>query len=421
MSQSLQQAYAEAEPFSAEFVGPNGLSVLPGGFGRSTFAVAPRIPLAVSGSGCRIVDDAGRELIDVHNNFTALIHGHAHPAVVEAAERAFRNGSAFGLPNRVEFEHAQMMIERLDCVDQIRYANSGTEAVMLAVRLARAVTGRDKIVFVRMAYHGHSDIALIPGGTAARKGVPAGVIQDTIEIAVNDVAGLTEVLESQGSSIAAVIVDHLANRSGLIAVTPEFWSAARTLTQSAGALLISDEVIALRLGYAGAAAAAGIAPDLVTMGKIIGGGTPVGAVAGRADVMAGLDPFQGGLEHGGTFSGNPVTMAAGIVTMTLFDETEVSRLNSLGDHARAALASRIDPLGWEVRGQGSLFRPFPRDLEGASVKKLHTALWFEAYDRGVLVGQNCAGALSTPMDEAIVDDVVERLADALEAVVARVS
>ena len=118
MSQSLQQVYADAEPFSAEFVGPNGLSVLPGGFGRSTFAVAPRIPLAVSGSGCRIVDDAGRELIDVHNNFTALIHGHAHPAVVEAAERAFRNGSAFGLPNRVEFEHAQMMVERLDGIAQ---------------------------------------------------------------------------------------------------------------------------------------------------------------------------------------------------------------------------------------------------------------------------------------------------------------
>lgn len=412
---TAQETNVKAQPFKDTFVGAAGHALLPGGFGRSTFAVAPRTPMAVSGSGCYINDDSGRRLIDVHNNFTAMIHGHAHPEITEAAHRAMREGMSFGLPNMLEIDHARVMLERLNYVDQIRYTNSGTESVMLAVRVARVVTGRDKVVFVRKAYHGHSDIALVPGGAHSQRGVPASVAADTIEIGVNDGEGLTRAFEQHARQIAAVIIDPLPNRAGLVPVDPQFLRDARRLCTDNGSLLVSDEVIALRLAYEGAAKSLGVIPDLMTLGKIIGGGTPIGAMVGRADVMASLDPLQGGLEHGGTFSGNPVSMAAGIVGMRLFDTAAVDRLNTLGERVRTSLGAAITQYGWHVRGAGSLFRPFPDALSPEATRDAQSALWWALYDRNVLLTQNCQGALSTPMDEAIVDDVVERITDAIAA------
>jgi glutamate-1-semialdehyde 2,1-aminomutase len=407
-----EEHYANTPSFAEVFTGPSGHSLLPGGYGRSTFAVAPRTPMVVRGSGCHLWDDTGRQLIDVHNNFTALIHGNAHPEVVEAMQKTVADGAAFGLPNMLEVHHAQMMLERLRYVDQIRYTCSGTEAVMLAVRVARAATGRDKIVFVRQAYHGHSDTALIPGGEKSSRGVPAGVKRDVIDVPVNDVDALETVFDENPGQIAAVFVDPIPNRAGLITVSAEFWRSARRLCSNTDTLLVSDEVIGLRLGYEGAAMALGIAPDLIVMGKIIGGGTPVGAVAGLAKHMSVLDPLQGGLEHGGTFSGNPVTMAAGLATMRLFTQAEVDRLNILGGRLRERLAAGIGEHGWEVRGGGSLFRAFPAGLSRDDSKRAQTRMWWAAYDRGVLIAQNGQGALSTPMTEQIVDDVAERLVEA---------
>ncbi|WP_194166894.1 aspartate aminotransferase family protein [Mycolicibacterium sp. P9-22] len=371
--------------------------------------------MAVRGEGCYIEDDGGYRLIDVNNNFTALIHGHAHPVVHDAAQCAMRDGMAFGLPNMLEIEHAQLMMDRLRYVDQIRYTNSGTEAVMLAVRVARTVTGRDGVIFVRKAYHGHSDIALVPGGANSRRGVPAGVVEDTVEVSINDIGELTAAFDRLDGKIAAVMIDPMPNRAGLVTVDPEFWQAARALCDRTGALLISDEVIGLRLAYAGAAMSMGVVPDLIVMGKIIGGGTPVGALAGRADVMAALDPLDGGLEHGGTYSGNPVTMAAGLAAMRLYDGAAVKRLNGLGERLRSTLTGIVTAHGWHVRGGGSLFRPYPGHLTPEETRAAHTTLWWAAYDRGVLMTQSCQGALSTPMTEAIVDDVAERIGDAVVA------
>ncbi len=413
---TTQETTRAAKPFRETFTGPGGHPLLPGGYGRSTFAVGPRTPMAVRGEGCYIEDDGGRRLIDLNNNFTALIHGHAHPAIHEAAVRAMGDGMAFGLPNMLEIDHARLMLDRLRYVDQIRYTNSGTEAVMLAIRVARTVTGRDGIVFVRKAYHGHSDVALIPGGDNSRRGVPAAVINDTVEVPVNDIDELTETFDRWDGKVAAVIIDPMPNRAGLVPVNSEFWHAARALCDRSGALLISDEVIGLRLAYAGAAMNLGVAPDLIAMGKIIGGGTPVGALAGRADVMAALDPLNAGLEHGGTYSGNPVTMAAGLVGMRLYDGAAVDRLNALGERLRNRLAGIIEPHGWHVRGGGSLFRPYPDGSSPEATRDAHTALWWATYDRGVLLTQNCQGALSTPMTEAIVDDVAERVGDAVAAI-----
>ncbi|MGO4807884.1 aspartate aminotransferase family protein [Arthrobacter sp. 2MCAF15] len=414
---SIRSTYETAPGFAETFTGSRGQSLLPGGFGRSTFALARRMPMAVQGYGCWVRDDNGRELIDLNNNFTALIHGHAHPQITVAGQRALSDGASFGLPNMHEIHHARLILERTFYLEQVRYCNSGTEAVMLAVRLARAVTGRNKVVFVRSAYHGTADLALVPGGHKSRRGIPEGVVQDSIEVAINDVRGLDKVFEARGKQIAAVVIDPMPNRAGLIAATPEFLDMARRRCNDTGALLVSDEVIGIRQAYSGVMHANGVDPDLLITGKIIGGGLPIGAVLGRTEIMENLSPLSPqGLEHGGTFSANPVSMATGVEALRLFSEAEVGRLNQMGEKMRGELRAKLDGCGWEVRGGGSLLRLFPQSAEALVAKDMQISLWWESYDRGLLLMQNGLASLSTPMDERIAADVVDRLVDAAKCV-----
>lgn len=407
---SVGYAYAQNRSFRDTFTGFSGHPLLPGGFARSALAVAPRTPMAVRGAGCHLRDEAGRTVIDAHNTFAAMIHGHAHPVVEEAATRAMRDGMAFGLPTMYEVDHARLMLERLRYADQISYTSSGSEAVMLAVRLARAATGRTKIVMLHGARHGHCDVALVPGGPPRNGGVPDGVAADVLSVAPGDTDELITMFDRFGPQIAAVLIDPL--RGGPETLSRAFWAAARTASAEAGALLISDEVVALRTAYHGAAMDAGVAPDLIVMGGLIGGGSPVGAVAGGAEWLSLLDPTQNGLPHGGTFSANPVTMATGLACMRLFSSTEIDRLNQLGDRLRAALRPAAERQGWRVTGAGSLFGLDPGPAEDA-----RTALWWAAYDNGVLLTPDGQGSLSTPMTEAVVDELADRLSGALADVV----
>lgn len=396
--------------------GPRGHLLLPGGIGRSTLSVGESTPFVVRGEGHRVWDDSGRELIDANNNFTVAIHGHAHPAIVEAAERTLRDGASFGLPNLREWEHAELLLERFPELDQVRYTNSGTEAVMTALRVARASTGRDACIVMAGGYHGTSDSALCAGGEPYTRGVPRGVIDDVTVVPLNDTAALREAVERDPGRYAAVLIDLLPNRAGLVSVTSEFVELARELTAAHGIVLIADEVISLRLGPNGLSGEYGITPDLVTVGKIIGGGFPIGAVIGREEIMRELSVFAPNfLQHGGTFTGNPVSMAAGVVSLHLLTAESIARLNRLGDEARELVAARVADAGWEVRGRGSLFRPFPhagprRDGE------LRTRLWWAAYERGLLLTQANCVALSTPMTDNVVREVAVRLADAVLAV-----
>jgi glutamate-1-semialdehyde 2,1-aminomutase len=404
---------AEAQPRR----GPRGHLLLPGGIGRTSLSVGEEpTPLVVRGEGYRLWDHRGRELIDANNNFTVSVHGHAHPEIVEAAESALRDGASFGLPNLYEWKHAEVLLERLPALDQVRYTNSGTEAVMTALRVARASTGRDACLVVRDGYHGTSDVALCAGGDRYARGVPQGVIDGVTVIPLNDTARLRDAIEGDPGRYAALLIDLLPNRAGLMALSSEFVELARTLTAQHGILLIVDEVISLRLGPHGLSGEYGVTPDLMTVGKIIGGGFPVGAVVGREEVMRELAvTSQNFLEHGGTFTGNPVSMAAGAVSLRLLTAGAIARLNDLGDDARRAVEARVSDAGWEVRGRGSLLRPFPRDAARVDAK-LQRRLWWAAYDRGLLLTQaNCA-ALSTPMTDAVVADVADRLADAVLAV-----
>lgn len=389
-------------------------TLLPGGCGRSTLAIRPRAPMAVSAAGYEIVVEDGRRLIDANNNFMSLIHGHCHPAIVNELVTAAAEGLSFGLPNPWELEHASRLVPRIAHAEQVRYANSGTEAVMLAVRLARANTGRAKMVVIDGAYHGTSEVALAAGGARGRRGVTDRALAEVELIAINDEPALRAAFERDGESIAGVLLDLMPNRCGLIALEPAFVNAARELTTAAGSMLVFDEVVTLRHAFGGLQSDYGVAPDLTVTGKLIGGGLAIGAVLGSMEAMAPLDPYRpDGMEHGGTFTANPLAMRAGIVAMELFGPEEVERLSLLGDQLAALLRGPAAELGWELRSRGSLLRLVPGS--GVPAERV-SDLFHAAYDQDVLMMPTGTMALSTAMNS----DVVAQVADALIAALERV-
>jgi glutamate-1-semialdehyde 2,1-aminomutase len=324
-----------------------------------------------------------------------------------------RDGTCWGIPNFYEWDHAEELLNRFPGLDQVRYTNSGTEAVMTAVRVARAGTGRDGCIVARGAYHGTSEVALCAGGDHYTRGVPRGVIDDVTVLPLNDVAALRASVEQAPRRYAAIAIDLLPNRAGLVSVSEEFVRTARELATRHGIVLLIDEVISLRLGERGLSGIYGVEPDLVTVGKIIGGGFPVGAVLGREELMRELNPVRPNcLPHGGTFSGNPVSMAAGAESLRLLSAGEIARLNALGDSVRESVAAKVAAVGWEVRGRGSLLRPFPSAPVTAS-ERVQQHLWWAAYDRGLLLSPANLAALSTPMTDTVAGDLAERLADAI--------
>lgn len=396
--------------------GTRGLPLLAGGIGRSAYFVGDPAPYAVRGEGWRLWDDSGKELIDANNNFTTLVHGNATPEIIEAVERVIRDGVSFGIPNAAEWELADQILSRTPSLDQVRFANSGTEAVMTAIRIARTFTGRDQIIVTEGGFHGTSETALCVNPSP--QGIPQAVDDQVSRVAVNDIDALRDILSREGERIAAVTLDLLPNKAGLIAVEAEFLREARELTRRYGALLIIDEVISFRLGVGGLNEARSAEADLVTLGKVIGGGFPVGAIAGRQEVMKILDPHvPGHLSHSGTFSGNPVTMAAGVEALRLLTQERIDHINSLGDAVRDRSADQLGELGWELRGTGSLFRPFPIGAKAVS-SEVQQRLWWAAYERGLLLSSANMGALSTPMTESVAQEISDRLTSAVAEVAA---
>jgi glutamate-1-semialdehyde 2,1-aminomutase len=375
------------------------LAHLPGANTRTTVYVAPHPPYARSGSGYVVWDEDGHELIDLQNNYTSLIHGHAHPGVTAAAVAAIQDGTAFGLPTRHEIALAAELGARVPAGERWRFANSGTEAVMIAIRAARAYTGRDAILRFDGAYHGAYDAVVAAGAP----GIPASVAGDVVVAPVGDADALLTALEAHGERLAAVLLDTVPSRAGLRPADPDYVALLRAETERRGILLICDEVLTFRLGLSGAHGRYGLRPDLVTVGKLIGGGFPVGAVGGREDIMAVFDPRRpGAVGHGGTFSANPVTLRAGLAALEWWDESEIQRLNRLGDGLRAALRAQ----GWTVSGLGSLLRIHAPDP---------AALWWQLYGAGVLIAVHGLACLSTPMDAAVVERVEAAFAGVADA------
>jgi len=281
------------------------------------------------GRGPRVIDADGCSYVDYVGSWGPLILGHAHPAVVEAVRLAAARGLSFGAPTESEVEMAELLCTALPSLEMVRLVSSGTEATMSAIRLARGFTGRDLLIKFEGCYHGHSDSLLVKAGsglltfgTPSSSGVPDDLVKHTLVLDYNDLAGIAASFAQRGSQIAAVIVEPVAGNMNLIAPRPEFLRALRELCSEHGALLIFDEVMTgFRVGAQGAQGLYGITPDLTTLGKVIGGGMPVGAFGGRREVMAKVAPL-GSVYQAGTLSGNPVAVAAGLATLKLVRSEE---------------------------------------------------------------------------------------------------
>ncbi len=410
--------------------------VLPGGVSRNTVFRRPHPYYAQHGSGCRVFDVEGVERLDFANNMASLIHGHAHPEIVAAVSAQLQRGTAFTLATEAEVSYAELLCGRAPGFDQIRFVNSGTEAVMGSLKAARAFTGRPKIAKIEGSYHGGYDYAEVsqtaapanwgdpdrPTSVPVAVGTPVGALEDVVVLPFNDPKRAVKILDAHAGEIACVLIDPLPHRVGLVPADPEFVRALHAWTRADNALLIFDEVITFRTEFGGAQQRYAIEPDITALGKIIGGGFPAGAFAGRQEVMSVLDPSAEKLllPHSGTFSANPITMTAGETAMALFDESAVARLNRLGELARKQIREVIAliDLPASVSGAGSLFRIHltpepPANYRAAYCDKhqaeLVTRLVDDLYEHGIMLINTCSGALSTAMDESH----IERLSEAL--------
>jgi glutamate-1-semialdehyde 2,1-aminomutase len=375
MSHSLQDTARQSHPRSRQLY-ERATRVIPGGVNspvRAFRAVGGTPLFFVSGRGAHLTDADGREYLDLVCSWGPLILGHAHPAVVEAVTRACRQGMTFGAPCPAEVELADRVVASYPGIEQVRLVSSGTEAVMSAIRLARAFTGRDLIVKFSGCYHGHADHLLVAAGSGlatfgrpSSAGVPEAFTACTRVLPLDDEGAVDELFAREGERIAAVIIEPLPANHGLLPQRPEFLERLRSLTRERGALLIFDEVISgFRLARGGAAEQSGIVPDLATFGKVIGGGMPVGAFAGPARIMARLAP-DGDTYQAGTLSGNPVAMASGIATLdVLAAGNGWERLESLG----AELEQLLRPVLREA--------PFPVHLVRA-----RSLFWLSLHEGG---------------------------------------
>ncbi|BAF59160.1 glutamate-1-semialdehyde aminotransferase [Pelotomaculum thermopropionicum SI] len=334
--------------------------VIPGGVNspvRAFKAVGLNPVFVKKGEGARIYDFDDNEYIDYVCSWGPLILGHRHPRVVGALERCLNEvGTSFGAPTELENILAEMIVEAVPSIEMVRLVNSGTEAAMSALRLARGYTGRNKIVKFEGCYHGHADFLLIKAGSGAltfgvptSPGIPAAAAAGTIVARYNDLAGLEEIFKLEGEDIAAVIVEPVAGNMGVVPPAPGFLEGLRNLTARYGSLLIFDEVITgFRLAYGGAQELYGVAPDLTCLGKVIGGGLPVGAYGGRREIMEQVAP-SGPVYQAGTLSGNPLAVSAGIATLEVLKQPGVyGRLEQTAAALEDALKQAARQTGAEV-------------------------------------------------------------------------
>lgn len=408
-----------------------GRGVFPAGVTRSTIELDPEPIYMASGSGAYVLDVDGNRFLDLNNNFTTLVHGHGYPPVVEAVSELLRRGSCFSNPTQYEIALAELLIDRVPAVERVRFVNTGTEAVMFAIKAARAYTGRPAIIRFAGCYHGSYDWAETgqngvtksagPGVTVGLPGYAGAPVQsadDVVVLEFNDIEGLERGVLQHADHLAAILIDPMPSRAGLLRPIPEFVGRLTTLARRHGILVIADEVLNLRQGYQGASARYGIQPDLLTAGKIIGGGFPIGAIGGRSDVMA---VFGGGgraplVPQGGTFSANPVSMVAGLIAMQAMTPAAFDRLERMGDALCQQLrdcAARLDR-PFSVAGAASLFRIHPKPVVpttytesrmNAGEEECMRDLTRFFRERGVLLPYGAAACLSTAMTDRDIDQV----------------
>jgi glutamate-1-semialdehyde 2,1-aminomutase len=431
--------YKKFSPKSAQLAA-RAQRVFPGGDTRASAHYAP-YPLTIAkASGCWLTDADGNQILDFMNNFTSLIHGHAQPDVVSAVQEQVALGSAYAAPSSNQVELAELITSRVPSMEQMRFTSSGTEGTTMAIRCARAATGRQKILKMEGGYHGSFEMAEVslvplpgqrgelkqPNSLPVDSSFPDSVLHDTIVCPYNQPDMARALIDKYASELAAVIVEPILGSMGMIPASREFLQALRDATAARGIVLVFDEVITLRINPGGAQGLLGVEPDLTCIGKIVGGGLPVGGVGGKRELMQLFSPDAARpIMHASTFSGNALTMAAGLAAMQAYDAAECERINVLGDRLRGGFNQALSQAGirGQASGSGSLTNLHftdqalrdSRDAMDGFIAGGHIAalLHLTMLRHGVMSASRLMYCTSTAMQEADIDKAITALHDTL--------
>ena len=431
--ESVKKIYADARPNSRR-LHTEACKYMPGGDTRTATFFLPFPNFIKYGDGAYMYDEDGFKLLDFQNNYTSLIHGHAHPETVEAVREQIAKGSAYTAPFEKQIELSAILTQRFPSVDMIRYTNSGTEANMHALRIARAYTGKAKIIKTEGGYHGTTDVFeasvdpnIKKAGTLDQikvipesRGVSENALKDVLVVPFNDIERTRKMIEQHHREVACIIIEPIMGSAGQITPDLEYLKFLREITTQYHIVLIFDEVVTGRLSLGGAQKFYGVTPDLTTMGKIIGGGTPVGAFGGKQEIMQMYDPREKKMYHSGTFNGNAVTMAAGLATMKAYNQEAVDYVNGLGTLFKAGVLKIYEKLGlnMKISGAGSIYNILFTDKDVKSYRdvasaheELNKVLYMSLLTKGVFDAERGIFCMSTAMTE---EDIRFGL-DALEA------
>lgn len=410
---------------------------LPGGDTRWATYHLPYPVYMLRGEGCTLTDADGNRYLDFQNNYTSLVHGHAHPAITAAIQEQAAKSVVYGAPAEGQFQLADLITRRLPGVDQLRYTNSGTEASMMAIRAARAFTGRQIILKMDGGYHGSHDMVEVnitpdlsgermPIPKVEADGVPDSVLQSTAVARFNDLESVEEILKAKSGQVAAIIIEPVMNTAGMVAADESFLRGLRELANRYDVLLIFDEVVTMRLHENGYQGKVNVLPDLTALGKLIGGGLPIGAFGGRKEIMGLYDPARpNGFHHSGTFNGNPLTMAAGIASVNALTPQAIAQINALGGKLREGMEEAFAEAGIHGRttGVGSLAYVHWTTDEVASATdvirwkqkaaELPRLLHMELLNNGIFSANRGMFNISTPMSGSEIDSALEAFRAAL--------
>ena len=434
--EKIKARYAKDRPCSAAMAA-EACKYLPGGDTRTATFYLPYASFMARGEGAYMYDIDGHKLLDFQGNYTSLIHGHAHPETVASVREQIAKGSAYAAPFELQWKLGQLLVGRYPALEMVRFCNSGTEATMHAVRAARAFTGKDKVIKTEGGYHGTTDIfeaSVDPELSEAGSldsinvipeslGVSKNALKDVLVVPFNDIERTRRVVEENANEVACLIIEPVMGSAGQITPDLEWLLALREMTAAHGVLLIFDEVVTGRLSTGGAHKYYGIMPDLISLGKIIGGSIPVGAFGGRRDIMELYDPRRGAMYHSGTFNGNAITMAAGYATMKAYDEDAVNYVNALGLRFRDGLMGIYRDLGinMQVSGVGSIYNTLFTDKVVRNYRDVATAheelnkiLFLDLITRGVFNAERGMFAMTTAMTEGDVDFGLEAVRASLK-------
>jgi glutamate-1-semialdehyde 2,1-aminomutase len=416
--------------------------VFPDGTSRVTIERDPQPRYVARGEGAYLIDVDGRRFLDLNANFTTLIHGHGFAPVVAALEQQVRRGLCFPNPTEGEIALAELLCARVPHLESLRFVSTGSEAVMFAIKAARAFTGRSSIAKIEGAFHGAYDWAEVayastpanwgtaeaPAATPYYHAVPPSVLDEVVPLRFNDAEGCARRIEQHARELAAVLIDPMPSRAGLIQPEPAFIEAIASTARRHGVLVISDEVLNFRQDFRGASAKYGLVPDLFALGKIIGGGLPIGAVGGRSDVMRVFSADRGRplVPQGGTFAANPLAMAAGLAAMQALGPDQFAHLDALGEQLRQGLRAAIAGTGapLSITGAASLFRIHtantpPREFRELSIAPASAHVLreltrhFAAHD--IMLPAGAAACLSTPMVGSEIQRVIDVFAEFLRS------